>query len=140
MTRAADDCVHLNVAHVREIHRAVLDAFGGSDGLRDEGLLESAVAAPQATFGGTSPFADLVEIAAAYLFYLCRNHPFVDGNKRVSMTSAIVFLRLNGIEPAADGPEWEELVLDVAASRLDREQTTARLRKLVPTPKRKRRS
>jgi len=140
VTRAADDCVHLNVAHVREIHRAVLDAFGGSDGLRDEGLLESAVAAPQATFGGTSPFADLVEIAAAYLFYLCRNHPFVDGNKRVSMTSAIVFLRLNGIEPAADGPEWEELVLDVAASRLDREQTTARLRKLVPTPKRKRRS
>ena len=63
-------------------------AFGGSDGLRDEGLLESAVAAPQATFGGTSPFADLIEIAAAYLFYLCRNHPFVDGNKRVSMTSA----------------------------------------------------
>ena len=139
MTRAADDCVHLNVAHVREIHRAVLDAFGGSDGLRDEGLLESAVAAPQATFGGTSPFADLVEIAAAYLFYLCRNHPFVDGNKRVSMTAAIVFLRLNGIEPAPDGPEWEALVLDVAASRLDREQATARLRALVPKPKRKRR-
>ena len=139
MTRAADDCVHLNVAHVREIHRAVLDAFGGSDGLRDEGLLESAVAAPQATFGGTSPFSDLVEIAAAYLVYLYRNHPFVDGNKRVSMTSAIVFLRLNGIEPSPDGPEWEELVLDVASSKLDREQTTARLRALIPAPKRKRR-
>lgn len=139
MTRAADDCVHLSVAHVREIHRAVLDAFGGADGLRDEGLLESAVAAPQATFGGASPFADLVEIAAAYLFYLCRNYPFVDGNKRVSMTSAIVFLRLNGIEPAPDGPEWESLVLDVAASRLDREQATTRLRALVPRPPRKRR-
>ncbi len=139
MTRAADDCVHLNVAHVREIHRAVLDAFGGSDGLRDEGLLESAVAAPQATFGGTSPFADLVEIAAAYLFYLCRHHAMKKGNKRVSMTAAIVFLRLNGIEPAPDGPEWEALVLDVAASRLDREQATARLRALVPKPKRKRR-
>jgi death-on-curing protein len=77
-------------------------------------------------------FADLVEIAAAYLFYLCRNHPFVDGNKRVAMTAAIVFLRLNGIEPAPDSVHWEHLVLDVAASRLDREQTTERLRALIP--------
>jgi death-on-curing protein len=90
------------------------------------------VAAPQATFGGRSPFTDLVEVAAAYLFYLCRNHPFNDGNKRAAIASAIVFLRLNGIEPAADSEAWEKLMLDVAASKLDREQTTARLRKLVP--------
>lgn len=127
-----DDCIHLSVEIVREIHTAVLAAFGGAAGVRDASLLESAVAAPRASFGGRSVFADLAEVAAAYLFYLCRNHPFVDGNKRTAMTAAIVFLRLNGIEPAADGDAWEALVLDVAASKLDREQTTRRLRVLVP--------
>ena len=116
---------------VKEIHSAVLAAFGGLEGIRDIGLRESAVAAPQATFGGESPYADVVEVAAAYLFYLCRNHPFLDGNKRVGMTSAIVFLRLNGIEPAPDSNDWEALMLDVASSRLDRDQTTARLKKLL---------
>jgi death-on-curing protein len=119
------------VDNVLEIHAEVLRAFGGADGIRDRGLLESAVAAPQATFGGQSPFVDLAELAAAYLFYLCRNHPFVDGNKRTAMAAAIVFLRLNDVEPAEDSEEWEALVLDVAASRLDREQTTRRLRVLL---------
>ncbi len=131
MSRPADDCIHLSVEIVRQIHRAVLDAYGGADGVRDIGLLESAVAAPQATFGGTSPFKDLAEIAAAYLFYICRNHPFVDGNKRAAMTAAIVVLRLNDIETTPDSPDWEQFVLDIAASRLDREQATARLRKLL---------
>lgn len=129
---AADDCIHLSVEIVREIHTEMLAAFGGAPGVRDASLLESAVAAPRASFGGQSVFADLVDVAAAYLFYLCRNHPFVDGNKRTAMTAAIVFLRLNGIEPVADGDAWETLVLDVAASKLDREQTTRRLQVLVP--------
>lgn len=132
MSASPSDCIHLTVEIVREIHRSVIAEFGGLDGVRDEGLFESAVAAPQATFGGESPFADLTEVAAAYLFYLCRNHPFNDGNKRVAMTAAIVFLRLNGIEPAKDSEAWEQLMLDVAASRLDRDETTRRLRKLVP--------
>lgn len=131
MKASPSDWVHLTVEIVREIHASMLAAFGGAGGIRDQGLLESAVAAPQATFGGQSPFSDLIEIAAAYLFYLCRNHAFVDGNKRTAMTAAIVFLRLNEIEPAPDGPEWAALVLDVAASRIDREETTARLRKLL---------
>ena len=134
MTPKPVECVHLTVEIVRGIHAAVIDAFGGLRGVRDEGLLSSAVAAPQATFGGESPYADLIEMAAAYLFYLCRNHAFNDGNKRVAMTSAIVFLRLNGIEPAPDGEAWESLLLDVAASRIDREQTTARLRQLAFVP------
>jgi death-on-curing protein len=124
-------------------------------GIRDRNLLESAAAAPRAAlFGrsaladlvevaaaylfylcrnhpGRSALADLVEVAAAYLFYLCRNHPFNDGNKRTSMAAAIVFLRLNGIEPAPDSGEWERLVMELAASRLDREQTTIRLRAIV---------
>jgi death on curing protein len=127
-----DDCAHLTVEVVKQIHAEVIEAFGGLAGVRDEGLLASAVAAPQATFGGQSPFSDLLEVAAAYLFYICRNHAFHDGNKRASMTAAIVFLRLNDIEPAADSDGWERLVLDVAASHIDRQETTARLRRLVP--------
>jgi death-on-curing protein len=110
----------------------VLAEFGGPAGIRDEALLHSAVAAPQATFGGESPFSDLPEVAAAYLFYICRNHPFVDGNKRAAMTAAIVFLRLNGIEPAPDSDKWETLILDVASSQLDRDGTTKRLKALLP--------
>ena len=132
MSATPDNCIHLTVDIVKEIHGAVLEAFGGSGGIRDEGLLHSAVAAPQATFGGESPFADLAEVAAAYLFYICRNHPFVDGNKRAAMTAAIVFLRLNGIKPAPDGEKWEALVLDVASSRLERDGTTKRLKALLP--------
>lgn len=131
MSATPNDCVHLTVAQVQEIHTAVLEKFGGLAGVADEGLLESAVAAPQATFFGQSPYEDSTEVAAAYLFFLCRNHPFNDGNKRVALTAAIVFLRLNGVEPAPDGEAWEALVLDVASSRLDRDQTTARLRRLL---------
>jgi death-on-curing protein len=126
-----DNCIHLTVEIVREIHAEAITRFGGSDGVREPALLESAVAAPQASFGGKSPYADVIEIAAAYLFYLCRNHPFIDGNKRAALGACIVFLRLNGIKPEPDGPDWESLTLDIAASRIDREQATARLRKLV---------
>jgi death-on-curing protein len=115
----------------REIHAEAIAQFGGSDGIRELALLESAVGAPQASFGGRSPFSDLAEVAAAYLYYLCKNHPFVDGNKRAALGACLVFLRLNGLEPAPDGQEWEELTLDVAAGRMDREETTKRLRKLL---------
>ena len=132
MKATPDSCIHLTVDIVKEIHDAVLAEFGGSGGIRDEGLLHSAVAAPQATFGGESPFADLAEVAAAYLFYICRNHPFIDGNKRTAMTAAIVLLRLNKVEPAPDSEKWEALVLDVAGSGLDRDSTTKRLKALLP--------
>ena len=123
---------HLTVEIVREIHAAAIQEFGGSAGVREPSLLESAVAAPQASIGGRSPYADLAEMAAAYLFYLCRNHPFIDGNKRAALGACLVFLRLNGLEPEADSTAWEELTLAVAASEIDREGTTTRLRRLLP--------
>jgi death on curing protein len=101
----------------------------------DENLLASAVLTPQSSFGGKSPYADLVKVAAAYLFYLCKNHPFLDGNKRTAMMAAIVFLRLNGIEPLPDRDEWEKLMLDVAPSKIERATTTQRLRKLLKRPR-----
>src|SRR5262249_25686841 len=109
----------------------------GLNGVRDENLLASAILTPQSSFGGKSPYADIVEVAAAYLFYVCRNHPFFDGNKRTAMTVAIVFLRLNGIEPLPDSAEWEKLMLDVAASKIDRATTTQRLRKLLKRPRKR---
>ena len=135
MSVSPENCFHLTVEIVREIHAEAIARFGGSDGVRDIALLESAVAAPQASFGGKSPYRDLAEIAAAYLFYLCRNHPFIDGNKRAALGSCIVFLRLNGVEPTPDGPKWEELVLAIAAGSLDREQATTRLCELLSTGK-----
>ena len=131
MSATPENCLHLTVEIVREIHTEAIQRFGGSDGVRELSLLESAVAAPQASFGGKSPYADLIEVASAYLFYLCQNHPFVDGNKRVALGSCLVFLQLNGLEPQADGPEWEELTLDVASGKLDRVTVAQRLRSLV---------
>jgi death-on-curing protein len=132
MSATPNNCFHLTVEIVREIHALAITRFGGLEGVRGTALLESAVAAPQALFGGKSPYKDLAEVAAAYLFYLCRNHPFIDGNKRTALGACIVFLRLNGIEPKPDGPEWEDLALAVAASAVDRGEATQRLRRLLP--------
>lgn len=128
---------HPTVEAVKAIHAEVLAAHGGGAGLREEALLESAVAAPQATTMGEPLFTDPVEIAAAYLFYLCRNHPFVDGNKRAALATCLVFLSENDLLPneKLDVDAWEALTLDVAASRLDREQTATRLRKLLRSHK-----
>ena len=124
---------HLTVEAVKAIHREVLAAHGGAAGIRDETLLESAVAAPQASMMGQPLISDPIEIAAAYLFYICKNHAFVDGNKRTALAACLVFLEENGLLPDRKLPinDWEQFVLDVAASKIDRNETTRRLRKLL---------
>ena len=124
---------HPTVEAVKEIHLEVLAAHGGSLGIREEALLESAIAAPQATMMGQPLFTDPVEIAAAYLFYLCRNHPFIDGNKRTALATCLVFLSENELLPEEqlDADAWESLVLGVASSQLDRDQTCVELKKLL---------
>lgn len=126
----------MTVDAVLAVHEEVLVAHGGLHGLRDRALLESAVAAPQASYGGEPLLRDAIHVAAAYLFYLCRNHPFVDGNKRAALAACLVFLQSNNLLPNPAAPAqhidaWETLVLDVAASRLNREQTTEHLRVLL---------
>jgi len=134
----SDAIRHLTVSAVKAIHAEVLAAHGGARGIRDEALLESAVAAPQATMMGRPLITDPIEIAAAYLFYLCRNHAFVDGNKRTALATCLVFLESNGLLSVTKLPadQWEEFVLSVAASKLDRDATTRRLRKLLKLGKR----
>jgi death on curing protein len=136
----SESLAHLTVSAVQAIHAEVLKAHGGSRGIRDLVLLESAVAAPQATMMGQPLITDLIETAAAYLFYICGNHPFVDGNKRTALASALTFLAENNLLPKELLPlnDWENLVLDVAASRIDRAETTVRLRELIRRRKRKR--
>lgn len=82
---------------------------------------------------GQALISDPIEIAAAYLFYLCRNHPFIDGNKRTALAACLVFFESNDLLPETKLPtdEWEEFVLDVASSKIDRDATTRRLRRLL---------
>lgn len=91
------DITFLTLAEVIEIHTDQIQRYGGSDGVRDMNLLSSAVAMPYASFSGSFLHSDIYEMASAYAFHICQNHPFVDGNKRTALASALVFLELNGI-------------------------------------------
>ena len=97
------------------IHADQVRRYGGSHGLRDLSLLSSALAMPEAWFGGVYLHASLAEMAAAYLFHIVRNHPFVNGNKRVGLIAALVFLGLNNLRLDADADALFDLVLGVAA-------------------------
>ena len=124
---------HPTLEVVLAIHEQVLIAHGGGTGIRSRELLESAIAAPQATMMGEPMMTDPIETAAAYLFYLCGNHPFVDGNKRMALATCLVFLSENGLLPeeTLEVEPWENLTLSVAAGHLDREAITSTLRKLL---------
>jgi len=110
--------VFLSLDEVLEIHEQQIERYGGSSGLRDAAGLESAVATPQATFGGEFLHASIPAMAAAYLFHLCQNHAFIDGNKRVGANAAITFLLMNNWEPTFDEEELVDLVLSVASGTL----------------------
>ena len=99
---------------VKAIHKEVLAAHAGAHGIRDEALLESAVAAPQATMMGEPLISDPIEIAAAYLFYICGNHPFIDGNKRTALVGVAYLLHREGVEMTVRVDEGERFMLDVA--------------------------
>ena len=111
---------YIGLAEVVEIHRLVIEASGGSHGVRDLGALESAIAQPRMSFGGEDLYPSVAEKAAALCFSLVKNHPFVDGNKRVGHAAMETFLVLNGLELEATTDEQEKLMLDLAAGELDR--------------------
>jgi len=105
---------------VLEIHQTCIEKYGGAPGIRDLALLESTVAMPQAGFGQEYLHEDIFAMAAAYLFHLARNHPFVDGNKRTAAAAAVTFLALNGMKLEADEKKLEALVTAVAGRKLDK--------------------
>ena len=120
--------VFLTVEHVLTIHQRVIAEFGGDPAVRDQGLLESAVAMPSAQYGGEFLHADLPAMAAAYLFHLCRNHPFADGNKRTALVAAEVFLVLNGWQIQATSRALERLTFRIAEGPLTKDEVVSFLR------------
>jgi death on curing protein len=112
----------LTLDDVLESHAEQIAAYGGGDGIRDVGLLESALAQPEATFEGQYLHADIFEMAAAYLFHLVKNHPFVDGNKRVSLEAALVFLEINGHPVETTDDALVDLVLQTAQGQASKQQ------------------
>jgi death-on-curing protein len=104
----------LTLEEIVAVHRDQIARYGGSEGVRDWGLLQSAIAMPAATFGGQFLHCDLCEMAAAYLFHIVQNHPFIDGNKRAGAVAAYVFLALNNLRTTADNDAYADVVLSVA--------------------------
>jgi death-on-curing protein len=112
--------VFLGLDEVIEIHNDQIKRYGGRPGILDVGILKSTVAMPSATFDGNYLHTDIYEMAAAYLFHIVRNHPFIDGNKRTGAVASIVFLMLNGIDFHADENDFEEIVLRTAEGKIDK--------------------
>lgn len=129
----AGEFKHPTIEGVIAIHNEVMAAHGGSLGIRSRELLESALAAPQATMMGKLLLEDPIEISAAYLFYLSSNHPFMDGNKRVALATCLVCLSENGLLPSEelDCDAWEEFILSIASGELTRVAVTESLRRLL---------
>lgn len=118
----------LEVEDVLQIHADQLERYGGLSGVRDLGLLESAVSMPRATYAGEFLHGDLFAMAAAYLFHITRNHPFLDGNKRTGAASALVFLDLHGIEVTASNDALYDLVIGMATGTAGKEMVERFLR------------
>jgi len=123
--------IFLDLDMVLRTHRSLIERYGGSDGLRDAGLLHSAIAMPQASFGGEPLHKDLFEMAAAYLYHIVQNHPFIDGNKRTGAAAAIIFLDLNGIEIEPDEDGLVNLTLRVASSQAGKQEIAEFFRRLA---------
>jgi death-on-curing protein len=117
--------IFLDLDDVLTIHADQIFRYGGSVGLRSQGLLESAIMMPKASFAGQSAHDDLYAMAAAYLYHIVMNHPFVDGNKRTGAVCAMVFLELNGIQAIPDNDTLADFVLAVAQGQKDKSQIAA---------------
>lgn len=115
---------YLTLGEVVSLHRAVVAATGGADGIRDLGGLESALAQPKATFDALDLYPTTIDKAGILAFGLAVNHPFVDGNKRIAHAAMAVFLELNGFSIEASVVEQETVMLDLAAGKMTREDLT----------------
>ena len=124
----------LTLSEVLEIHADQIRRFGGRLGIRDMGLLQSAVAMPEAGFGEDYLHSDLFEMAAAYLFHIVQNHPFVDGNQRTGAVAALVFFHLNDVEITVDDDALERRVRGVAAGKMRKETVADFFRRHAERP------
>ena len=119
---------YLILKEVLELHRRLIEQSGGAAGLRDVGMLESALAQPLMTFGSNELYPTIIDKASALGFSLIKNHPFVDGNKRIGHAAMEIFLVLNGHEIDAPVDEQEQIILRLASGELRREEFAGWLR------------
>ena len=120
----------LTLAEIVEIHNDQVEKYGGQKGIRDIRLLESAAAQPEASFGGEWLHVDLYEMAAAYAFHLCENHPFFDGNKRAALAACLVFLELNQITILDPGQKLLGPMLLMAQGKFNKKEFSLLLKSL----------
>ena len=124
----------LTLDDLLDSHTEQIAKYGGTHGVRDIGLLESALAQPEARFGGQYLHADLFEMAAAYLYHIVQNHPFIDGNKRVGLEAALVFLEINDLSLNATDDELVDLTLRTALSLVSKTEIADFFRAHTPFP------
>src|SRR3982751_3932927 len=122
---------YLSLQEVISLHSLLIAQSGGSSGLRDQGALESAVAQPEASFGGEELYPDLASKAAALGHSLIQNHSFVDGNKRIGQAAMEVFLLLNGHEIDASVVDQEKIIIDIARGKVSRIELSEWVRKHI---------
>ena len=123
------DILFLTLAEVVDIHSNQIKLYGGLPGIRDINLLSSAIAMPHASFHGEYLHNDIYEMAAAYAFHIGKNHPFIDGNKRTALVSALVFLELNGISISDSQGKLYDAMLDLSTGKLNKSEFASILRK-----------
>lgn len=122
--------VFLTLAEVVEVHKNQIALYGGQRGVRDISLLQSAVAQPQASFSGKWLHSNIFVMASAYVFHICQNRPFIDGNKRTALASALVFLQMNNIEIEAPHQELYKMMRDLTQGKIDKQFLSQILEKL----------
>lgn len=124
----------LTLAEVIDIHNDQIRRYGGQDGARDLGLLESAISIPQAGFGGRFLHTSLFEMAAAYAYHISENQPFIDGNKRTALASALIFLEMNGISIIDQKGRLYAAMMKLATHKLSKKTLAALLEELADAP------
>jgi death on curing protein len=122
-------CLFLTLDEVLSLHAEQIRLFGGSSGIRDLGLLQSAMGSVEATFDGAFLHETIFAMAATYLHGICRNHPFIDGNKRTAVGAALTFLEMNGVEVDAGEDAFYDLVIGIAEGRVSKASVTVFLEK-----------
>ena len=124
----------LTVSEVLLIHQNQIEEYGGEYGLRDIGLLSFAVMMPQSSFSGKFLQEDLFEMTSAYLYHICQNHPFIDGNKRTALASSLVFLDLNGLFIEDPEDKLYELVMQTAKGNTTKKEISKKLKEIYENP------
>jgi death-on-curing protein len=123
------DIDFLTLSEIIEIHNNQIELYGGAFGVRDISLISSAISIPKSTFDGKYLYTDLYEMAAAYIFHICQNHPFIDGNKRVALVSGLVFLEFNNIIIIDDpNEELYTIMMNVSSGKCNKETISNILR------------